>query len=165
VNLLQANGAGAGQSVPHLHIHIMPRRAGDGLVLNWEPKPRRQGRDRGGLQTAEGPSLASPVIRGEVARRAGRGRQQLRSSQIPDLKFSRIVCAAFPLRPAGTSPDDGGGKKGSLSSRHRVAALGDREPIALVLAETGRECSRSRRGYGRPCWSPHATPARCRARY
>ena len=26
VNLLQANGEGAGQSVPHLHIHIMPRR-------------------------------------------------------------------------------------------------------------------------------------------
>lgn len=39
VNLLQANGAGAGQSVPHLHIHIMPRRAGDDVRLNWEPKP------------------------------------------------------------------------------------------------------------------------------
>src|SRR5262245_54044969 len=38
VNLLQANGAGAGQSVPHLHIHVMPRRPNDGLVLNWEPK-------------------------------------------------------------------------------------------------------------------------------
>lgn len=39
VNLVQANGAGAGQSVPHLHIHIMPRRAGDAVALNWEPKP------------------------------------------------------------------------------------------------------------------------------
>ena len=39
VNLLQANGAGAGQSVPHLHIHIMPRRPGDDVELNWEPKP------------------------------------------------------------------------------------------------------------------------------
>ncbi len=39
VNLMQANGEGAGQSVPHLHIHIMPRRANDGLILNWEPKP------------------------------------------------------------------------------------------------------------------------------
>ena len=38
VNLLQANGEGAGQSVPHLHIHIMPRRANDGVVLNWEPR-------------------------------------------------------------------------------------------------------------------------------
>ncbi|MBS0537437.1 MAG: HIT family protein [Proteobacteria bacterium] len=39
VNLVQANGPGAGQSVPHLHIHIMPRRAGDAVSLNWEPKP------------------------------------------------------------------------------------------------------------------------------
>ena len=39
VNLLQANGPGAGQSVPHLHIHIMPRRTNDGVALNWEYKP------------------------------------------------------------------------------------------------------------------------------
>ena len=39
VNLLQANGAGAGQSVPHLHIHIMPRVKGDDVNLNWQPKP------------------------------------------------------------------------------------------------------------------------------
>lgn len=39
VNLLQANGAGAGQSVPHLHIHIMPRRLNDGVALNWDYKP------------------------------------------------------------------------------------------------------------------------------
>jgi histidine triad (HIT) family protein len=38
VNLLQANGEGAGQSVPHLHIHIMPRRANDGVLLNWQPR-------------------------------------------------------------------------------------------------------------------------------
>jgi diadenosine tetraphosphate (Ap4A) HIT family hydrolase/Ni2+-binding GTPase involved in maturation of urease and hydrogenase len=38
VNLLQANGPGAGQSVPHLHIHIMPRRPDDGVTLNWEYK-------------------------------------------------------------------------------------------------------------------------------
>ncbi len=39
VNLLQANGEGAGQSVSHLHIHIMPRVKGDDVNLNWEPKP------------------------------------------------------------------------------------------------------------------------------
>jgi histidine triad (HIT) family protein len=39
VNLLQANGAAAGQSVPHLHIHIMPRRAGDNVMFNWESRP------------------------------------------------------------------------------------------------------------------------------
>ena len=39
VNLLQANGEGAGQSVPHLHIHVMPRAKGDDVNLNWEQKP------------------------------------------------------------------------------------------------------------------------------
>ncbi len=39
VNLLQANGAGAGQSVPHLHIHVMPRRPNDQVALNWDYKP------------------------------------------------------------------------------------------------------------------------------
>lgn len=39
VNLLQANGVGAGQSVPHLHVHIMPRRPKDGVALNWDYKP------------------------------------------------------------------------------------------------------------------------------
>ena len=39
VNLLQANGEGAGQSVPHLHIHVMPRRPNDQVTLNWAYKP------------------------------------------------------------------------------------------------------------------------------
>ncbi|MBV8410893.1 MAG: HIT family protein [Alphaproteobacteria bacterium] len=38
VNLMQANGPGAGQSVPHLHIHIIPRRPGDDLLFNWQPR-------------------------------------------------------------------------------------------------------------------------------
>ena len=38
-NLVQNNGAGAGQSVPHLHIHILPRHKGDGASLNWTYKP------------------------------------------------------------------------------------------------------------------------------
>lgn len=39
VNLLQANGAGAGQSVPHLHIHILPRYPDDKVRLNWTYTP------------------------------------------------------------------------------------------------------------------------------
>ena len=31
VDLLGANGKSAGQSVGHLHIHLIPRREGDGL--------------------------------------------------------------------------------------------------------------------------------------
>ena len=32
VNLLNANGASAGQSVPHFHIHIIPRKSGDAIT-------------------------------------------------------------------------------------------------------------------------------------
>jgi histidine triad (HIT) family protein len=39
INLLQANGPGAGQSVFHFHIHVLPRRHDDGLAINWTPKP------------------------------------------------------------------------------------------------------------------------------
>lgn len=39
VNLLQSNGEGAGQSVPHLHVHILPRYPGDKVRLNWAYAP------------------------------------------------------------------------------------------------------------------------------
>jgi len=35
INLVQANGPGAAQSVPHFHMHIVPRRLGDDLKMNW----------------------------------------------------------------------------------------------------------------------------------
>ena len=35
LNLIQANGPAAGQSVFHFHFHIFPRRAGDDANLNW----------------------------------------------------------------------------------------------------------------------------------
>jgi len=38
LNLLQANGPGAAQSVAHFHLHILPRRMNDGLLVNWTPK-------------------------------------------------------------------------------------------------------------------------------
>jgi histidine triad (HIT) family protein len=39
INLLQANGPGAAQSVFHFHMHIVPRAKDDGLLMNWTPKP------------------------------------------------------------------------------------------------------------------------------
>jgi histidine triad (HIT) family protein len=35
INLVQANGKGAAQSVFHFHMHILPRSKGDELMLNW----------------------------------------------------------------------------------------------------------------------------------
>ncbi len=37
-NLLLANGACAGQVVPHVHFHIVPRKNGDGLGFGWRHK-------------------------------------------------------------------------------------------------------------------------------
>lgn len=38
LNLVQNNGEAAGQTVPHFHIHLIPRYAGDGQTLGWEPR-------------------------------------------------------------------------------------------------------------------------------
>lgn len=37
LNLHQSNGAVAGQVVPHFHLHLLPRRRGDGLRGPWTP--------------------------------------------------------------------------------------------------------------------------------
>jgi histidine triad (HIT) family protein len=43
VNLFQANGAAAEQTVFHFHIHVLPRRVGDGMKLVWPVKnPARE---------------------------------------------------------------------------------------------------------------------------
>jgi len=36
-NMIQNNGEAAGQSVFHLHLHVIPRKAGDGAVGLWKP--------------------------------------------------------------------------------------------------------------------------------
>lgn len=36
VNILQANGAAAFQSVPHFHFHVIPRFANDGKGFDWK---------------------------------------------------------------------------------------------------------------------------------
>ena len=37
VNIHQANGAAAGQVVPHVHFHVIPRFKHDGHHWNWTP--------------------------------------------------------------------------------------------------------------------------------
>lgn len=39
VNIVQANGKGAAQSVLHYHVHVLPRRLGDNAKLNWSLAP------------------------------------------------------------------------------------------------------------------------------
>lgn len=37
VNVTQANGRVAGQVVPHMHFHVIPRFSGDSRARNWHP--------------------------------------------------------------------------------------------------------------------------------
>ncbi|GIF08673.1 HIT family protein [Actinoplanes siamensis] len=36
-NVITSAGPEATQTIPHLHLHIVPRTAGDGLALPWSP--------------------------------------------------------------------------------------------------------------------------------
>ena len=42
-NLLSNNHKCAAQAIPHVHVHVIPRRSGDGVKFNWEPKPYGEG--------------------------------------------------------------------------------------------------------------------------
>ncbi len=42
INLIQANGPGAAQSVMHFHIHVLPRKFGDEAPINWGLRPGNQ---------------------------------------------------------------------------------------------------------------------------
>ena len=43
LNLLQANGAAAFQSVAHFHLHLIPRWTGDGKGFDWKLVPGDRG--------------------------------------------------------------------------------------------------------------------------
>ena len=45
-NLITSVGGEATQSVRHLHAHLLPRRAGDGLHLPWTGQAEREGREK-----------------------------------------------------------------------------------------------------------------------
>ena len=65
LNLVQANGPGAQQSVKHFHVHVLPRKPGDDLKLNWGVKP--------GEPTPQTDIAMSDLDRLRVGRSRGQG--------------------------------------------------------------------------------------------
>lgn len=47
VNVIQNNGAAAGQSVFHYHVHVIPRWEGDNALRLWKPQSADQAELRG----------------------------------------------------------------------------------------------------------------------
>ena len=43
INVLQNNGMVAGQLVPHVHFHIIPRNSGDAFEYNWPAREYGEG--------------------------------------------------------------------------------------------------------------------------
>ncbi|MBR9691499.1 HIT family protein [Candidatus Woesearchaeota archaeon] len=41
-NIIMQNGVSAGQELPHVVVHIIPRKEGDGLDFQWTPKQMTQ---------------------------------------------------------------------------------------------------------------------------
>jgi histidine triad (HIT) family protein len=43
-NLFLADGTAAGQEIPHVHLHVIPRHTGDGFVLDadWRVRDREE---------------------------------------------------------------------------------------------------------------------------
>lgn len=52
INILQNNGEAAGQSVYHLHVHVIPRYHGDTVNIRWTP---------GKLETEQAESLLEAI--------------------------------------------------------------------------------------------------------
>jgi histidine triad (HIT) family protein len=64
LNMLQANGAAAFQSVPHFHLHLIPRWNNDGKGFDWAQSPgdREQIAKTGeALRAAAVAETASPI--------------------------------------------------------------------------------------------------------
>jgi len=73
VNIIQNNGVAAGQAVPHVHIHIIPRFENDGIKLNWDAKK---------VTEKQLENLQSRII--AAAQGLASGKQAVKQKEIPE---------------------------------------------------------------------------------
>lgn len=69
-NVITSRGPAATQTVGHLHLHVIPRTAGDGLALPWTTRPVEQPAEP--VDPRPSPVAAYQVARAAVAERLGR---------------------------------------------------------------------------------------------
>lgn len=60
INIMQSNGRAAGQVVPHLHFHVIPRFRSDGHHWNWQAHPYQNAEEMGSLANQIKAALAVP---------------------------------------------------------------------------------------------------------
>ena len=64
LNIIQSNGAAAGQTVGHLHVHVLPRWQGDAVGDLWPASPTWSAADLTSTQAALAAAVDSVVPRG-----------------------------------------------------------------------------------------------------
>ncbi|WP_063891029.1 MULTISPECIES: HIT family protein [Streptomyces] len=69
-NVITSRGTAATQTVLHLHIHVVPRRPGDGIQLPWTAAPQTQ--TGAGAERGSGPGRPGHERRAGTARPASR---------------------------------------------------------------------------------------------
>ena len=67
INILTNNGAAAGQTVRHMHIHVIPRFAGDAVDIRWKAQDPEEG------ELEKTASLIRPLLDQGLDKSAGLG--------------------------------------------------------------------------------------------
>ena len=125
LNLVVSSGEAAGQDEPHFHVHIIPRRVGDGfdvpLPFNGSAMPDRTVLDAYAARIIA--ALRDPMkvdARPRQAAQAGTVAQMERSVALPTYKESDR------MKPGRSRPSAPGGARRSASSA-RASAISPRE--------------------------------------
>ena len=64
INIIMNSGDGAGQTIPHVHVELVPRYSNDNIKLGWEPK-KISNEDLGKIELILKNSLENKQIRKE----------------------------------------------------------------------------------------------------
>ena len=64
-NLIVHNGVEAGQEMPHFSVNIIPRKTGDGLMFEWQPKQLKE-EEMATIELQLKEEIGKPVVAAEI---------------------------------------------------------------------------------------------------